>query len=90
MTLLRLERQGGQSGVYESLGTVWGWRGVVLGGESDQWNPNNRGDALKLEMLLKAGRGESTLAFPFLLIFSLLPTLVRLSQKSVDREIWGT
>ena len=86
-------------GAGETRRAKWGLRefgnsvgvgGGGLGGESEQWDPNNRGDALKLEMLLKAGRGESTLAFPFLLIFSLLPALVRLSQKSAGRRIWGT
>lgn len=79
---LRLERQGvAKWGLWE-FGNSVGVVGVVLRGESDQWNPNNRGDALKLVMLLKAGEGESTLAFPSSLIFSLLPTLVRLSEVS--------
>lgn len=34
---------------------------------------NHRGDSLMLQMLPKAGRGERTLAFPFLLTFSVLP-----------------
>lgn len=36
-------------------------------------NSNHRGDSSMLEMLPKAGRGESSLAFPFLLSFSFQP-----------------